>query len=161
MLQFVAGRSYFQAPFRLAIVVSAWDRIIPSNRRPSDWIAAELPLLKQFFESNDDLFEVTFFGISAQGVRYALPHFWAGNFKNSQSFAKRVCEQGDPISAWIWAKLDPTSQTTLDLLRNGSDATELQKKDLAKDLNILIAAPDIYDETRSRTSRCDQKRRAC
>jgi double-GTPase-like protein len=148
LLQFMAGRSYFKAPFRLAIVISAWDRVIPNNRRPSDWIATELPLLKQFLESNDSLFEVTFFGISAQGARYALPHFWAGMFNKSQSFAKRVCEQADPISAWIWAKLDPISQTTLDLLRNERRVTKLQKKNLADAFNTLMAMPDIYDETR-------------
>jgi len=64
----MAGRSYFQPPFRLAVVVSAWDRISPSNRCPSHWIASELPLLKQFFESNVELFEVSFYGISAQVV---------------------------------------------------------------------------------------------
>lgn len=148
VLQFMTGRGYFQGPFRLAIVVSAWDRVVKSNRKPSDWIATQFPLLKQFLDSNDDLFEVAFFGISAQGARYALPHFWSGNFNNCQSFAQRVCEQGDPMSAWIWGKVSVTSQTTLDLLRNGSVVTELQKKELAKDFNTLMAAPDIYDETR-------------
>ena len=74
--------------------------------------------------------------------------FGLGNFNNCQSFAQRVCEQGDPMSAWIWGKVNVTSQTTLDLLRNGSVVTELQKKELAKDFNALMAAPDIYDETR-------------
>ncbi len=148
VLQFMAGRSYFQPPFRLAVVVSAWDRISPSNRRPSDWIATELPLLKQFFESNEELFEVSFYGISAQGGRYALPHFWSDNFTNSQAFAKRISEHSDPISAWIWAKLDPSGHATLEGLRDGSETSELQKKALAKDFNTLMADPDIYDETR-------------
>ncbi len=148
ILQFMAEREYFEGPFRLAIVVSAWDRLVKNNHQPSNWIATELPLLKQFFETNDDLFEVAFFGISAQGARYALPHFWAGMFNNSQSFAKRVCEQADPISAWIWTKLDPTRQATLDMLRNEHDATKLQKNHLAEDFNRLMATPDIYDETR-------------
>ena len=147
VLQFMAGRSYFRVPFRLAIVVSAWDRI-RNNRRPPGWVATEVPLLKQFFESNDDLFEVAFFGISAQGSRYALPHFWAGMFNNSQSFAQRLYEQADPISAWIWDKLHPIGQTTLELLRNERQATKLQKKDLAEGFNRLMAMPDIYDETR-------------
>lgn len=148
VLQFMAGRNYFQPPFRLAVVISAWDRITPSNRRPSDWIATELRLLKQFFESNEELFEVSFYGISAQGGRYALPHFWSGNFNNSQAFAERICAHGDPISAWIWEKLDPSSHTTLELLRDGSETTELQKKALALDFNRSMAEPDVYDETR-------------
>lgn len=148
ILQFMAGRSYFQPSFRLAIVVSAWDRVTPANRQPSDWIEKELPLLKQFLESNSELFDVSFYGISAQGGRYALPHFWSGNFKDSQPLAQRLSEQGDPISVWIWGKLDPASHTTLELLRSGSEITELQKKALAKDFNRLMAEPDIYDETR-------------
>ncbi|MGB2678034.1 MAG: hypothetical protein WAN12_13205 [Candidatus Acidiferrum sp.] len=148
VLQFMVGRSYFQPPFRLAVVVSAWDRVTPSNRRPSDWIAIELPLLKQFFESNDELFEVSFYGVSAQGGRYALPHFWSDNFDDSQAFAKRICEHVDPISAWIWVKLEPGSHTTLELLRSGSDTTKSQKKLLAEDFNRLMADPDIYDNAR-------------
>ena len=42
VLQFMAVRDYFRAPFRLAIVVSAWDRI-RNNRRPLSWVATELP----------------------------------------------------------------------------------------------------------------------
>lgn len=148
ILQFMVSRSYFRPPFRLAVVVSAWDRITDDNLRPSDWIARELPLLKQFIESNELLFEVSFYGISAQGARYALPHFWSGNFNNCEDFAKRICEHGDAISAWMWAKLDPNSHTTLELLRDGSQVTESQKRDLAKDFNRLMAEPDIYDEAR-------------
>ncbi len=148
VLQFMAGRSYFQPPFRLAVVVSAWARITPGNRRPSAWITTELPLLKQFFESNEELFEVSFYGISAQGGRYALPHFWSGNFKSPQAFAEKIIKVGDPISAWIWAKLDPSSHTTLELARQGSETTEVQKKVLAKDFNRLMAEPDFYDEAR-------------
>ena len=36
----------------------------------------------------------------------------------------------------------------MELLQKGNDPTELQKKDLAKDLNRLMAAADLYDETR-------------
>jgi double-GTPase-like protein len=148
ILQFMATREYFHRPFRLAIVVSAWDRITPSTRRPDDWIATELPLLKQFFESNDELFGVSFFGVSAQGAQYALPHFWVGTFKDSRPFAKRLCEQGDPISAWIWSKLDASSHTTLDLLKDGKKPAESQVKELARDFNTQMALPDIYDEVR-------------
>jgi len=148
ILQFMASRSYFQAPFRLAVVVSAWDRVHPQERRPSDWIAVELPLLKQFLESNEELFEVSFYGVSAQGARYALPHFWAGNFNDAEPFAKRIFEHQDAISAWIWGKLDSTSQETIGLINAGNKATELQKKALAKDFNGLMAGQDFYEEAR-------------
>jgi hypothetical protein len=148
ILQFMAGRNHFRYPFRLAVVVSAWDRISASDIRPSGWVATELPLLMQFFESNEELFEASFYGISAQGGRYALPHFWSGNFRNSQAFADRVSKQDDPISKWIWQKLDPNSQNTLELLRNETGITESQRKMLAKDFNRLMAEPDIYEEAR-------------
>jgi hypothetical protein len=148
VLQFMAGRSYFQPPFRLAIVVSAWDRVTPPDRQPSKWIEVELPLLKQFLESNHELFDASFYGISAQGGRYALPHFWSGDFNESQALAERLCEHGDPISEWISGKLDHDSHSTLELLRTGSETTDFQKKSLAKDFNRLMAEPDVYDETR-------------
>jgi len=151
ILQFMAARNDFRRPFRLAIVVSAWDRIVHNNRKPSEWISTELPLLKQFLDSNDDLFAVAFFGISAQGARYALPHFWSGNFENCQPFAERVCTRGDAISAWIWDKLTPSSHTTLELLRQGDTPTKLQKTDLAKNFNEIMGLPDIYEETRFAT----------
>jgi Double-GTPase 1 len=147
ILQFMSGRSYFQPGFRLAVVVSAWDRVA-ANRQPSHWITTELPLLKQFLESNEDLFEVSFYGISAQGGRYALPHLTSDNFQDAKALAKRICEHGDPISLWIWEKLDATGHATLELLRDGGEPTEFQKKALAKDFNRLIAEPDFFDENR-------------
>jgi hypothetical protein len=48
----------------------------------------------------------------------------------------------------MWTNLDPSSQATLELLRDGKDATESQKKDLARDFNRLMALSDFYDETR-------------
>jgi hypothetical protein len=148
VLQFMNARKKYRKPFRLAIVVSAWDRITPSDRHPSEWVATELPMLRQFLESNEELFEVSYYGVSAQGGRYALPHFWSGNFDNCQVFSKRVCKHSDPISAWLWERFDPSSRTTLDLLQNGSETTQLQKRALAEDLNRLMAKPDVYDENR-------------
>src|SRR5207247_208613 len=92
--------------------------------------------------------EVSYYGVSAQGGRYALPHFYARNFDASQPLAQKICDRTDPISVWLWSKLDSTSQTVLELIREGSVVTELQKKVLAKDFNRLMAEPDIYEETR-------------
>lgn len=148
ILQFMAGRSYFQAPFRLAVVVSAWDRVRPANRHPSKWVGSELPLLKQYLESNDDLFETSFYGVSAQGGRYALPHFFADNFKDAQSFAKRVFDRQDAISEWIWGKLEPTSQATIESIQAGNNIADSERKALAKEFNRIVAEGGIYEETR-------------
>jgi hypothetical protein len=148
ILQFMTPRGHFQSPFRLAIVVSAWDRLQSTGRRPADWVATELPLLSQFIDSNPELFSVAFYGISAQGGRYALPHFSSANFDNSQSLAERICGHNDPISQWIWSKLDSDGQLVLELIRTGSDTTELQRKALANDFNRVMAEPDLYDNVR-------------
>jgi hypothetical protein len=148
ILQLMIGRGYFRLPFRLAIVVSAWDRIIPASRNPSEWIAVELPLLTQFLESNKKQFEVSHYGISAQGGCYALPHFFSDNFNDSYAFAERICEHNDPISIWLWDKFNPNIRRSLESLRCERQISQIQKKDLAKELNRLMAEPDIYDPIR-------------
>ncbi|HBJ34300.1 MAG TPA: hypothetical protein DDZ51_05945 [Planctomycetaceae bacterium] len=64
LLQFVQklceGRS-----IRLAVVVSAWDLI--NEKNPNIWVEKRLPLLHQFLTANQDVFETTCFGVSAQG----------------------------------------------------------------------------------------------
>jgi hypothetical protein len=148
LLQFMVNRSYFRAPFRLAVVISAWDRV-PAGRQPLAWVSHELPMFGQYLDSNDELFDITYYGLSAQGGRYALPHFWARNFgKQAHDFAERVCALGDSISVWVWGKLTPDSHSTLELLRTESNTTEAQNKALAKDMNKLMAEHYIYDKTR-------------
>jgi Double-GTPase 1 len=71
LLQFIASRDYFKPPFRLALVISAWDKLKATGVSPAKWIAKEVPLLFQFLESNRNLFEYTIYGVSAQGGEYA------------------------------------------------------------------------------------------
>lgn len=52
LLQFMMKRPSFRAPFRLAIAVSAWDLVAPSKISPEDWVAQQLPLLKQFLTAH-------------------------------------------------------------------------------------------------------------
>lgn len=53
---------------RIAVVLSAWDLVEKTFAgAPHEYLAREMPLLQQFLESNDDLFEHTVFGVSAQG----------------------------------------------------------------------------------------------
>jgi hypothetical protein len=70
LLQFIAGRDYFKPPFRLALVVSAWDKLKATGISPAKWFATQVPLLFQFVESNRNLFEYTIYGVSAQGGDY-------------------------------------------------------------------------------------------
>ena len=54
---------------RVAVVISAWDLVERTlfTGTPQEYLAREMPLLRQFLESNNDLFEHTVFGVSAQG----------------------------------------------------------------------------------------------
>src|SRR5216684_5498996 len=70
LLQFVAEREYFKPPFRLALVVSAWDQLKGVKATPVEWLVDEMPFLSQFLESNRRLFDFNVYGLSAQGGDY-------------------------------------------------------------------------------------------
>jgi len=58
-------------PFRrLAIVLSAWDKVEVEGRGPQQFLAERLPLLKQYLNSNADGWEWKVYGVSAQGGDY-------------------------------------------------------------------------------------------
>lgn len=54
---------------RVAVVISAWDLVEKTSftGTPHEYLKRELPLLRQFLDSNDDRLEHTVFGVSAQG----------------------------------------------------------------------------------------------
>jgi len=64
LLQFLLERT--ERKLRVAIVVSAWD-LVDTMGAPDKFLARELPLLQQFLEANNDLFDHSVFGVSAQG----------------------------------------------------------------------------------------------
>lgn len=70
LLQFIAGREYFKPPFRLALVISAWDQLKGEKVSPQKWLADVMPFLSQFLESNRRLFDFNVYGVSAQGGDY-------------------------------------------------------------------------------------------
>lgn len=55
-------------PARIAVVISAWD-IVREGRTPDAWLAESMPLLHQYLETHDDVFETRIYGVSAQGGR--------------------------------------------------------------------------------------------
>jgi hypothetical protein len=71
LLQFILGRDYFAAPFRLAVVISAWDKPSQLNMSPVEWLAKEFPLFHQFLSSNQKAFDTAIYGLSAQGGDYS------------------------------------------------------------------------------------------
>jgi hypothetical protein len=58
-------------PFRrLAIVLSAWDKVEDEGRKPEQFLGERLPLLKQYLDSDADEWERKVYGVSAQGGEY-------------------------------------------------------------------------------------------
>jgi hypothetical protein len=75
---------------RVGIVVTAWDKA-PMEQQPlgaEPWIAANLPMLSQFIETNDDAFEFQYFGVSVT----------SGDFVTDPDF-KSTYMDGDPRQA--------------------------------------------------------------
>ncbi len=70
LLQFIAERDTFRPPFRVAVMISAWDRVPEAGIAPALWLQRHLPLLSQFLKANTTIFESTVFGVSAQGGEY-------------------------------------------------------------------------------------------
>jgi hypothetical protein len=145
LLQFISSRDYFRPPFRLAIVVSAWDLISHMWKNADDWISKELPLLREFLDCNSGLFEVQLYGVSAQGGRYASSLLTAGNFKDAKAFAERMSQRSDPVAGWLWDQLDAAAQASL----TSSEATQQSIESiLVRNFNQVMAKASIYDETR-------------
>lgn len=145
LLQFISGREYFQPPFRLAIIVSAWDLVARLRTTPGEWISRELPLLHEFLDSNEGTFQAQFYGLSAQGGRYASSLLEPGNISDAKAFAAGLSQKGDPVSAWVWEQFGADTQVKLIAPEESAKAVETG---LIRSLNIIMAKASIYDEER-------------
>ena len=67
LLQFHILRVNVRSPFRIAVIVSAWDLVCGENMSPEEWFAARLPLLDQYLKANHEMCAVRIYGVSAQG----------------------------------------------------------------------------------------------
>lgn len=145
LLQFISGRDYFHPPFRLAIIVSAWDLVSHMWKNAGDWVSSELPLLREFLDSNKGSFEVEFYGVSAQGGRYASSLLCAGNFKDAKAFTTELSQKRCPISEWLWDQLDAGTQTTL---LDKDQTQQTVESALIRSFNQMMAKGSMYDEER-------------
>ena len=58
-------------PFkRIAVILSAWDKVESEGRSPDQFVAERLPLLKQYLDSGADSWQWRVYGVSAQGGDY-------------------------------------------------------------------------------------------
>ncbi|TWA92612.1 hypothetical protein [Bradyrhizobium stylosanthis] len=53
---------------QLVVILSAWDVVASSRLSPPEWLAANMPLVDQFLQTNDNSFVTQIYGVSAQGV---------------------------------------------------------------------------------------------
>jgi hypothetical protein len=143
LLQFIAARDYFRPPFRLAILVSAWDLVSYSGEDPQDWISRQMPLLRQFLDCNSDVFDVAFYGVSAQGGRYVSSLFIAENFLEPALLSQTLQQGATPLAEWLWAQMDTAMKSKI--LDNLGDPAGLQAA-LALGLNGIVSKADIYEK---------------
>lgn len=75
---------------RVALVVSAWDRVPKDTQAvgPTEYLSQEFPLLSQFMEANDDKFDFAAFGVTVAG----------GDFDHQPGFKEQSLGQDDPLS---------------------------------------------------------------
>ena len=69
LLQVLAGELRGAPRERLAIIVSAWDRV-GGYSSAADFITHRLPLLSQYLQAGNHPFEYRYYGVSAQGCEY-------------------------------------------------------------------------------------------
>jgi hypothetical protein len=86
-------------PIRVAVIVSAWDRV-DGDPRPSDWLAERLPGVAGMLTCNREEVETAVFGVSAQGGR--LPNereaLLAKGGVRERVFARSPA--GDEVGLW-------------------------------------------------------------
>jgi hypothetical protein len=70
LLQFIEDFPKTTFPFKIALIISAWDLLDALGMSPEEWVKKELPLLHQYLFTNQNLFPYKIFGVSAQGWSY-------------------------------------------------------------------------------------------
>jgi hypothetical protein len=106
---------------RIALVISAWD-LVPHDMQeagPKEYIAREFPLLAQFVESNDDLFDFAMFGVTIAG----------GDFNTQPDFKANSLNQDSPVSGgYVVHELEGTPRKQFDLTIPVVWAMDLMRK---------------------------------
>jgi hypothetical protein len=70
LLQLLRSSPLDIGPRKVAIILSAWDKVKPEGLTPAAFLEEKLPLLDQYLRGGADRWEWTVFGISAQGGDY-------------------------------------------------------------------------------------------
>jgi len=108
LLQFIGAKK--RVGMNLAVVISAWDIASRSETRPTEWLRLRLPLLSQYLSANDDTWNTTIFGVSAQGGDFETD---AERLLTEHIPAKRIIVvDGDTTSSDITAPVRKLMITT-------------------------------------------------
>jgi hypothetical protein len=141
LVQIIMRQDYFRPPFRLAVIVSAFDLVGPKGLSPQEFIARELPLFDQFLKANTSKLELAIYGVSAQGAQYASPLLTSSMITDLPSVIKKLKEITVGPCAKIWADIDGDSKAVL--AAGPSDPKTAAR--LVEKLNELISLPSFYD----------------
>ena len=102
-------------PRRVAIMLSAWDRVADEGLEPQAFLSTRLPLLDQYLRANADGWDWRVYGLSAQGGAYdstdrlALPTAEAEALRSLDQPSARIrlvsadaetCDLTEPL-AWL------------------------------------------------------------
>ena len=72
LLQFLEMCDDLNFPFKLTVVISAWDLIEETKPLPIEWLEKRMPLFYQYLCTNVEYFPFKVYGVSAQGGDYTL-----------------------------------------------------------------------------------------
>ncbi|MEH6784418.1 MAG: hypothetical protein V7688_11085 [Alcanivorax jadensis] len=70
LLQLLRREPLDSGPRRLAIMLSAWDKVSGESLSPEEFLRSNLPLLWQYLRLGGDSWEFEVYGVSAQGGEY-------------------------------------------------------------------------------------------
>lgn len=73
LLQFLMSGSLDVGPRRLAILISAWDKVEGEELSPDDLFSTKLPLVAQYLRNGRDPWAWKVWGVSTQGGNYEDP----------------------------------------------------------------------------------------
>ena len=65
LLQALRLNPFARTPFRIAVIVSAWDLVVEDSAE--QWLSKKLPLLDQFLRNREIATQVRAYGVAAQG----------------------------------------------------------------------------------------------
>ena len=102
-LQLITETGNLNQPFRLGLVVSAWDSVLATQAtaKPGIWLKRQMPALVSYLANNPEIFDFKVFGVSAQGVDYGK---LTPEFENTPPHARCRVAADDIV--------DPTDVTT-------------------------------------------------